>query len=83
MRRKPPNDVADTYKHGGKWLDVKDVDARGQRSATLATVLGIGGGLAVASGGVLYAVGRHYESAQHVAVAPTRTGPRSVCHGDF
>lgn len=66
--------VSDTYKKGGKWSDVASTDARGQRSATYATVLGVGGGLAVASSAVLYAVGRHYESANHVAVSPTKTG---------
>jgi hypothetical protein len=66
--------VSATYKRGGKWDDVKDVDARGKRSATIATALGIGGGLAVVSGAVLFAVGRHYEQAQHVAVTPTARG---------
>ena len=68
------NTVAETYKRGGKWEDIKDVDARGRRSSTIATALGIGGGLAVVSGAVLFAVGRHYEQAQHVAVTPTTRG---------
>ena len=66
--------VSELYKHGAKGSDVAAEDARGQRSATLATVLGIGGGLAVVSAGVLYAVGHHYETAQHVAVAPHAHG---------
>ena len=66
--------VAETYKRGGKWDDIKDVDARGKRSATIATGLGIGGGVAVAAGVVMFAVGRHYESAQRVAVTPTSSG---------
>ena len=66
--------VTDLYKHGAKGSDVAAEDARGQRSATLATVLGIGGGLALASAGVLYAVGRHHESLQHVAVTPHAHG---------
>ena len=66
--------VDDTYNRGGKWADIKDVDARGKRSATIATVLGIGGGVAAASGIVLWAVGRHYEEAQHVAVVPNTRG---------
>ncbi|HEY5944574.1 MAG TPA: hypothetical protein VIV40_03745, partial [Kofleriaceae bacterium] len=45
--RDASNTVADTYKRGGKWEDIKDADARGKRSATIATALGIGGGLAV------------------------------------
>jgi len=66
--------VAETYKRGGKWEDIKDVDARGKRSAMIGTALGIGGGLAVATGAVLFAVGRHYESAQRVALTPTTHG---------
>lgn len=66
--------VDETYKRGGKWADIKDVDARGKRSATIGTILGIGGGVAAASGIVLWAVGRHYEEAQHVAVVPTARG---------
>jgi tetratricopeptide (TPR) repeat protein len=69
--RDASNTVAETYKRGGKWADVKDDDARGRRSSTIATALGIGGGVAVATGAVLFAVGRHYEQAQHVAVTPT------------
>ncbi|HUS30228.1 MAG TPA: hypothetical protein VMZ53_17090 [Kofleriaceae bacterium] len=68
------NTVEDTYKHGGKWSDVKEADARGKRSATLATALGIGGGVALASGVVLYSLGHRYEKAQHVAVVPTGHG---------
>lgn len=68
------NKVAETYKRGGKWEDIEDIDARGRRSSTLATALGVGGGLAVVSGAVLFAVGRHYEKAQHVAVTPTARG---------
>jgi tetratricopeptide (TPR) repeat protein len=66
--------VEDTYAHGGKWNDVADVDARGQRSATIATVMGIGGAAALVTGVVLYGVGHHYEQAQYVAVSPTKHG---------
>ena len=68
------DNVSNLYKHGGKGSDVAAQDARGQRSSALATVFGVGGGLALAGAGVLYAVGRHYESAQHVAVAPHAHG---------
>lgn len=71
-------DAADTveraYERGGKWADVAAADARGKRSARLATTLAIGGGLAAVSGAVLYAVGRHHEKARHVAVTPTGRG---------
>lgn len=66
--------VSDLYKHGAKGSDVAAEDARGQRSATLATVLGIGGGVAFVSAGILYAVGHHHESLQHVAVTPHAHG---------
>lgn len=67
------DNVSNLYKHGGKGSDVAAQDARGQRSSELATALGIGGGLAVVTAGVLYMVGRH-EEAQHVAVAPHAHG---------
>jgi hypothetical protein len=72
------NTVAKVYAKGGKWADVKDADERGRRAETFATVLGISGGLAVAGGAILYAVGHHYENAQHVAVTPTGRGGAQV-----
>ncbi len=66
--------VAAIYKRGGTWNDIEDIDARGQRSATIATVLGIGGGLAVVSGAVLYGRGRHYEQSPRLAVTPKHQG---------
>jgi hypothetical protein len=66
--------VEATYAHGGKWNDVKDVDARGQRSATIATVMGVTGAAALVTGAVLYGVGHHYEQARYVAVTPTKHG---------
>ena len=66
--------VEDTYKRGGKWEDVAPIDARGQRSETIATVLGIGGGVAMVSAAVFYGLGKHYETANHFAVAPTTHG---------
>lgn len=66
--------VEDKYKRGGKWEDVKADDARGQRDATFAKVLGVSGGVAVASGAILYAIGHHYESDKRIAVVPTKNG---------
>jgi tetratricopeptide (TPR) repeat protein len=66
--------VEDTYARGGKWNDVKDTDARGERSAAIATVMGISGAAALVTGVVLYGVGHHYEQAQYVAVTPTKHG---------
>lgn len=72
--RNAADTVERAYQRGGKWADVAEANARGERSASLATTLAIGGGLAVTSGAVLYAVGRHYEKARHVAVVPTGRG---------
>jgi len=68
------NSVEDSYERGGKWKDVEAIDARGKRSETYATVLGVGGGVAVLSAAVLYGLGKHYESSSRVAVAPTKNG---------
>jgi tetratricopeptide (TPR) repeat protein len=66
--------VSAAYKNGGDWSQISDANARGERSATMADVLGIAGGVAVATGAVMYAIGRHAEYAQHVAVVPTNRG---------
>ena len=66
--------VEDKYKHGGKWEDVAEDDARGKRDAMFAKVLGVSGGVAVATGVILYAVGHHYESDKRIAVTPTKNG---------
>ena len=70
--------VEETYKRGGRWDEVKSLDERGQRSDTFATVLGVGGGVAMVSAAVLYGLGKHYESASHVAVTPTKNGGAQV-----
>lgn len=66
--------VENKYKKGGKWEDVQADDARGKRDATIAKVLGVSGGVAVASGAILYALGRHYESDKQITVTPTSGG---------
>jgi hypothetical protein len=66
--------VSAAYEKGEKWQMVASIDQRGQRSAEMAQGLGIVGGLTVASGVVAYLVGRHYEQAQHLDVAPVRGG---------
>jgi tetratricopeptide (TPR) repeat protein len=68
--------VEETYKRGGRWSDVANTDARGQRSASFAKVLGTGGGIAAVSGAVMYGLGRHYEQARHVEITPTAGGAR-------
>ena len=76
--RSASQSVEETYKRGGRWDEVKTLDARGQRSEMLATVLGVGGGVAMVSAAVLYGLGKHYESASHVAVTPTKNGGAQV-----
>ncbi len=66
--------VSATYKKGGDWSQIADTNARGERSATMAEALGIVGGVAVVSGAVMYAIGRHAEHAQHVAIVPQSRG---------
>ncbi len=68
------NDVTAAYAHGGAWSDIAATDERGRRSATIATAFGIAGGIAVAAGAVVYALGRHTEHAQHLALVPTPRG---------
>jgi tetratricopeptide (TPR) repeat protein len=68
--------VEETYKRGGRWSDVANTDARGQRSASYAKMLGVGGGVAAISGAVMYGLGRHYEQARHVEITPTAGGAR-------
>lgn len=64
------NDVADAYHGGTRAPDVRSIDDRGQRDATIATVAGITSGAALITGAVLYGLGRRDERAQHVAVVP-------------
>jgi hypothetical protein len=64
------NDVADAYHGGARAPDVRSIDDRGQRDATIATVAGITGGAALITGAVLYGLGRRDERAQHLAVVP-------------
>lgn len=58
-------------------------DARGQRSATIATALGIGGGAAIVSGAVLYAIGRRFEHAHRMSVTPRAQGAQVTMTWDF
>ncbi|MEO8842571.1 MAG: hypothetical protein ABI591_15790 [Kofleriaceae bacterium] len=68
------NDVADAYRGGARNPDLRSIDDRGQRDATIATVAGITGGAALITGAVLYEIGRRDDRAQHVAVVPHRDG---------
>lgn len=66
--------VSSTYHKGGDGGGLGPTDARGQRSETYAEWLGVGGGLAVASGVTLYLLERRSERAEHFAVVPTPHG---------
>ncbi len=68
------SEVEAGYANGAKWKDLQDIDARGESSASMATIFGIGGGLAVAGGVTLYLLGRHSERMAPIAVAPTKNG---------
>jgi tetratricopeptide (TPR) repeat protein len=67
-------DVEKGYAMGAKWKDLADIDARGKHAETLATVFGIGGGVAVAGGVALYLIGRSSEHLAPIAIAPTKQG---------
>jgi len=66
--------VEDAYATGAKWRDVEAIDQRGERSARLARILGIGGGVAVVGGVTLYLFGRRAERLVPIALVPTRHG---------
>lgn len=68
------NDVADAYRAGSRSPDLRSIDDRGQRDATIATVAGITGGAALITGAVLYGLGWHDEHTHHLAVVPHRDG---------
>jgi tetratricopeptide (TPR) repeat protein len=67
-------DVEHGYQMGGNGHDLAPIDARGQRSATLATWLGVGGGVLVAGGVTTYLLGRRAERAMPIAIAPKKGG---------
>lgn len=65
------NEVNAAYMKGEKWPQIAATDARGAHSGVMAEGFGITGLAAVATGTVLYMLGRHEE---HVAVVPTTGG---------
>jgi tetratricopeptide (TPR) repeat protein len=68
------NQVSDAYAHHARPTDIRALDDRGQLSATIATVAGVTGGVALVSGAVAYALGSHYEQVSHLAVSPQPHG---------
>jgi hypothetical protein len=61
---------------GARWKDIEELDERGERASTLATVFTIGGGAAAVSGGVLYFMGKRAERAGRpgITLAPRAGG---------
>ncbi len=68
------SDVERGYAMGGNGRDLAPIDARGERSATLATWLGIGGGALVIGGVTTYLLGRRAERAMPIALVPKNGG---------
>lgn len=72
--RSAASSVEEAYANGAKWKDVEATDQRGARSARLAKILGIGGGVAVVGGVTLYVLGKRAERLAPLAVIPTKNG---------
>ena len=70
-------DVEAGYQVGGRGRDIASLDARGERSATLATWLGLGGGALVVGGGATYFLGWRAERALPIVVVPARGGAKA------
>jgi tetratricopeptide (TPR) repeat protein len=66
--------IEDAYAHGAKWKDVAPIDQRGERSARLAKICGVGGGIAIAGGVALYVIGKRTERLAPIALVPTKHG---------
>lgn len=67
------SDVTEAYDQHARWQDIAPLDARGKTAATSAQIFGIGGGLGVAGGVVMYLIGKHTDRPP-VSVAPTVHG---------
>ncbi len=69
--------IEQAYADGAKSKDIRELDARGERSATLGKVFGIGGGVGIAAGVTLYVLGKRAERevpSRLPVVAVTRGG---------
>lgn len=72
--RSASTSVEDAYTRGAKWKEIEAIDQRGERSASYARILGIGGGIAVVGGVTLYLIGKRAERLAPLAVVPTKRG---------
>jgi tetratricopeptide (TPR) repeat protein len=75
--------VEEAYRKGGKQGDIAKLDADGRSDARYATILGIGGGLAVATGATLYVLGVRAENTHAVAIHPTAHGAQVAVAWSF
>ncbi|MDX2091792.1 MAG: hypothetical protein SFX73_28280 [Kofleriaceae bacterium] len=66
--------VEDAYARGVPWREVRGIAESGDRSATMARSLALGGGVVIASGVIVFALGKRAEHISPMAVAPTRGG---------
>ncbi len=66
--------IMDAYAAGRTWKDVAALDARRERSEDRATWLGVGGGLAIGSGLMVYVLGQRAERLAPVRITPTAGG---------
>jgi tetratricopeptide (TPR) repeat protein len=69
-------EVERLYAGGAKWRDIEPIDERGERAATRARWLGIGGGIGAAAGVTLFILGRRADRAPPVAITPVKGGVR-------
>jgi tetratricopeptide (TPR) repeat protein len=69
------DDVSQAYRDGAAWAEIERIDARGRRAETLGAALLVTGGVAVAAGAALYALGWRSERA---AVVPAPGGGEVV-----
>lgn len=66
--------IEEAYANGAKWKDVEPIDQRGERSARLARIFGVGGGMAIVGGVTLYLLGKRAERLAPIALVPSKRG---------
>ncbi len=73
--------VSEGYRDGSTWAELEPIDARGRRSEQLGATLMVAGGVAVAAGATLYALG--WRAARHATMAPRTGGGEVVVSWQF
>jgi tetratricopeptide (TPR) repeat protein len=79
--RRTSRKVTDAYADGTPWRDLVELDARGRRSSTLATIFAVGGAAATIGGGALYWIGRREGRADRATVTFRASSPRDATVG--